>query len=86
MVEHGHHEERIPTNPVDQGDREPAEQDAAAPPRDRGERFWIADCGRHRSIDGSSELQTKADGTGLVPRLCFQDLGPGLRPNENVHQ
>ena len=86
MVKDSHDEEFIPTNAVDQGEREPAEQDAAQAARDQSERFWIADRGRHCSIDGSRELETQANRTGLVPRLCLQDLCPGLRPKENAHQ
>lgn len=60
MVEDGHHEERIPTNPVGQGVREPAEQDAAAVTRGRGECLWNADCGRYCGIDSTSELEAEA--------------------------
>lgn len=86
MVKDSHDEELIPTNAVHQGEREPAEQDAAPVARDQGERFWIAHCGRHCSIDGSRELETQANRTGLVPRLCLQGLRPGLRPKEDAHQ
>jgi len=85
VVKDSHDEKLITTNPVDQGEREPAEQDSAATASGRGECFWIADCRRYCNIDRSSKLKTKAGCTGLVPRLCLQDLGPGLRPKENAH-
>jgi hypothetical protein len=84
-MKHRNDEKFIAANPVDHGEREPAEQDPAATAGYEGEHFRIAYCRSYCGVQGPCELEAKTGCTGLIPSLSLQDLRPGLRPKKHAH-